>query len=646
MQSTRFSRTDLLSATVVWLATIVIFGVGASGLGFYTDDAGFLSGLPAARLVDLWTYIRGYVPGRNLHVLWQYLIYKLVGKPVTHLTALHVFQSALHGLVAVGFFLLLRSLGLRRHVGVIAAGLLAVWPISGETHYWLAAAPQNLISTLFVLLFVMTTLALAAGSAPWWVRVLDAIAFSCALFTYDQVFFVLLLLVGVRLVRAFFRSDPHRWRFAAFHSPYLLAVGFYVWLKLNMQASAGPVLRAGSLQMLTWNVRHTVSNNLGAVWWVQVHPFYSQVTVSDWLLSLAVAVALTALALWLLRQESPVAERAESGLARLPVFLLASSFYIAAYLPIWLWYIAPRHHYLPSLGLFAGGAVCLAALLQWLNSRTAQGLVVLSLGAVIFFWAAASRGESHYWKDAFSSKQRLFIELKSVIAGKEVLALEDFPSYLGSAPWVSLLDATFAARLFYHDSPSLIPRKKGSIGAVPAPGGWFLYSNSVYDPDEFQYHAAQTAMVVRFTSWDNHRLKFQEVSNQLVPYEVHNVERSPEHGSFALHDASVRTERDGIRMSLAFSAGALQRVAAIVSFWRGNGFHRWGQVDREGRLNIVPVLLTNPSADHTSSRGYRWVQDLRITSFPGTDRIRLEFFEVGADSRPVRLGGVERAVTP
>ena len=150
------------------------------------------------------------------------------------------------------------------------------------------------------------------------------------------------------------------------------------------------------------------------MWWKQVAPLYVSVTFLDWLLALAVASGLAAVATMLILRAPRSSER-EAATPRLGVLGLALLFSVASYLPIWLWYIAPRHHFLPSIGLFAGGAVCLAWFLDNLRARMAQVLVVLLLGVTIFLFAAADRGESRYWEDAFTSKKQFSNMLASRI---------------------------------------------------------------------------------------------------------------------------------------------------------------------------------------------------------------------------------------
>jgi len=105
------TKRDRLAAITLFLGTVGTFAWGATSLGFYYDDSGFLSTLPfIGNPIQLWTKMRDYVPGRNLHILWQYLIFVLVRNPGAHLPALHYVQSVLDGVAVVAFYFLLRRL--------------------------------------------------------------------------------------------------------------------------------------------------------------------------------------------------------------------------------------------------------------------------------------------------------------------------------------------------------------------------------------------------------------------------------------------------------------------------------------------------------------------------------------------------------
>ncbi len=531
------TRDDRIAALVLWAATFLIFAAGAGRLGFYYDDGPAMTTLPQSDLRGLFSHILNYVPGRNLHVLWQYLFLKLT----TNLTVLHLVQSALDGAVVVVFFFLLRRLAIPAPAALLAAAFFSFWPTHGETHFWLYAVPQNLLSTLFVLLFALT---------------LNPVFFLTALFTYDQTVVVLLLLVILR-------RRP-------LHLLYLIPTAFFVWLKIVHAPGRGPSLRSDALQMLLTNIPGTVSATIGRRFFEHLALLYAKVTPTDWLLAALAAVAITVVALRLRPESSPR-----------PVALVALVACMAAYLPIWLWHMSQRHHYLPSAALFA-----------FLSAGLPTRRYIAVLGIPVFFFAAASRGESRYWEESFTRKKQLFTGLRPQLQDKQILVLEGFPLYHGPAYFITPPDPAYAPRLLFPDSTITL----GDISGSPAPSGIFLYTSlHHHGPEAFRYFPTD---------------RFVVAPPRPVPYEI----LPPEPG------ASLR--RDGPDAILTFPVTAsVRHLSAVISFLQPNGlFHPW-----QG-----PVLLGAPGQ-----------YSLRLGSFPATDRARIEFYEASPNDPPRRLGRLE-----
>lgn len=614
---------DRLSAAVLWAVTVAVFAAGAGRLGFYGDDSARILAVSTASPSELWNQIQHYVSGRNLHILWHYLFFRMVGDPVTHLPVLHILQSAVDGLVTAGFFLLLRRLEVPAPAAVLAAGLFSFWPLHGETHFWLESLPMNLLSTLFVLVFAGTSLALAAGRRSSRMWALDSAAFLCALFTYDQVFVVLFLLVTVRLAAVRER------RFTLLHFGYAAAGIFWIGLRLTSSAGAPePPSPSGLLAHVVAAIGPTLSGTLGPAALHRVGPLYSRVTAADWLVSVTVATTVVGLAL--------VRMRRPSSSPPLIVSLLALLFYVAAYLPVWLWWTSARHHYLPSLGLFAVLAVALSWILHWLPPRLARLAVILT-AAPLLLEALPDRGESRAWELAFTAKRQLFAELQARLAGQQFLALEDFPYFVGPAFLMSPQDSQFGVRLLQPRSLPLGEPFDGSLGSAPAPRGRFFRTHQLDGQEEFRYVSVQPWLVVRFLSWDHDRLRCETNPPQPPPYQLLSTRATPWNGPFAVDHVEARRDGKSLVVTLRVSAPdhSGSSLAALFRFVHGPRFHPWGRADREGNWNLQPVLLADPgTASHLD-------QTWRLEAFPPTDRLQVDFYEAAADRAPVLLGRSE-----
>ncbi len=642
MNGIRLSRLDWVAAGLLWVATFAIFAPGAPNLGFYYDDNGWIHHLQSAGWPSLRQATKTFVPGRPLFVVGQYLLFRLVGDPVANLTTLHLIQSALDALVVAAFFVLLRLLIVPPVVALPAAGLFAFWPIHGQTHFWITATSQHLISTLLAITFLITSLLLARDRGRPWLWIIDAGAFLGSLLLYDQGFFALLGLVILRAGIPLWRRSEQGRALALAQLPYLSAGALILWWKQHGVPAQSLEARPALASLLTANILSTGSATFGRGWLTAVAPLFEKVTPADWALALLVAGAVTGMALRLSARQ-PEASASRSG------FLVAAAFlfYLAAYLPVWLWHLAQRHHYLPSLGLFAGGAACLAWIMERTSSRAARLGLVLALGGATAALAAACRGESRYWEEAFQLKKQLFAELAPDLAGKDALALEDFPDAYGPAFFLTPHDAEHAARLLHRSVP-WSPRLRGDIGWTPVPGGLFLYTYThYYNRASFRYSPASSALVARFSSIEDGRLRFEKNPPRTSHYRIVASTAAPAHGAFRVDHLAARRDGDDIIVSLKLQADMPPRayLTATLSYWEGGGFHPWGRFDRRGGLIVLPLLFSDPGPDPPAG-GRAFDQTLRVHLFPGAPRLRLEFFQADRERVPSRLGQAEAPIEP
>jgi hypothetical protein len=619
MRGKAFPRADWLAAGILWTLTLAVFGAGAGRLGFYADDGGWLVRLSAIRAGQMWDVMRHYMPGRNLHPLWHYLVYRMVGDPFGQLPMLHLIQSALDGLVVAAFFLLLRLLGLPGFTAWTAAGLFAFWPFHGETHFWLEAMPMNLLSTLWLLGAIATSVMLLRGRRDWWVWALDFTAFGCALFTYDQ---VLPLLAALLVIRIFaMRWSPTVWA----HLPYAAALSFMVWLRLS--EGGGPIPRSGGLaHVVLENVRDSALRTFGPPAIEQAAFLNRHATTPDRQLTLAVALILAG-GVWLLWRRPAPAPAA--GL--LPPAL---SFWLLAYLPIWLWWPAPRHHYLPSVGMFAAGAVVLA----WLGARFPAGAVramaAVAVGATTFLTATACRGESRLWERSFVARREMFTELRPRLPGTEVIVLEDFPFLIGPAYFVTPQDPECWVHLLTRDE-ARHGHLLGALSSAPAPGGVFINTAYGDGPPAFDYVTTSKFLVVRFTGWHGEQAAYA-INPAALPYEMTPV-TEPGPGNPGISQITAR--RDGPDLLVSFfaqgDASAAGHLTAIISFRQEDRWQHWGRRNIENFWIAQPVILSSPG----------WTGQLRLHEFPPADQVQVELYRSLSGHNEL-LGRAEAAVSP
>jgi len=496
---------ERLAVVMLFLTAMLIFSRGARSLGFYYDDSGFLITLPSIRSFSgLWWEIRHYVPGRNLHILWQYLFFWPFKHPADHLTALHNIQSIVDAATVILFYFVLRRLKLSAAASFTASALFAFWPIHGETHFWMSSLPMNIVSTAFLLIFILTSLSVLEGSTARWIYALDAISCWCAMLTYDQTFGPLLLIIGARVAYVLVRKSP-AWRpLIGIHVLEASAAIFFLWLRSTGSAASSPMPFEGAdlWRRFFGNVTFSIELNLWRLGSEHVRMITQKANDSDRNMAMGVVIAIFLFAVWLTKERAT-----RNGPALGWLSGLAACFWVAAYFPVWMWYPAARHHYLPTVGLFC----VVAVFLHWLQSifpyRFLTAIAHLGLAAVLVTSVVATLSESRHWEEAFLSKRQLVEGLRSKLAGKSGLVLEGFPELNGPARVITPHDTVFAIRLLLPDL-SLPTTFHGTLRAKREG------ETIVFDPELTVPNSAPKVSPANETLW----LHFEGMENGVLHY--------------------------------------------------------------------------------------------------------------------------------
>lgn len=362
-----------------------LFAWLAPRAGLHLDDYGFwadFENVSPARLLELTVQ---YVPGRNLYIPFFYALQRLcAGSPA----AMHLAGAALDVVNTLLFLVLARRLGAGPGPALAAAGLFLAWPNHGETHWWTSAIMMNLFSTTLVLGAVLlageTRLARGArlGAA--------AALFTLALFDYDQVYLLWLPLLAFARLRD--RGLTPR-VLAAWAGGFVFLDALHLTARLFSPWSNGgrPMPHAG----LLW---HNAVQALAAT----LAPLRRNPVLADFpgglLPALVLALGLGALWAWRCSRRWERAASAEPVLAA-----FGGAWWLLSYAPNFLWYISPRHNYLPS----AGVALLAAALAGRLSAvpRLRRGLVAAGAGLFALFTLSAW-SDGLAWADATARHER------------------------------------------------------------------------------------------------------------------------------------------------------------------------------------------------------------------------------------------------
>ncbi len=498
---------DLSIGILVFLTIIGVFGYRSDQLGIYADDPGFLLTVyPGMTLNQLSDVIGSYVTGRNLHILWQYLITLLVGgSSVTEVPSMHHVHVAVDALNGLGLFFALRLWGVHVAGAFLAAMAFAFFPNHGETHFWLSALPMNVLSATFVLalMCLVPMLVRSINEKRFKTAILKTllilIFFCCAMLTYDQVVPVTMSIINLLAIGFLYKFRKLRvptvilWLFCN-----ALFVGLLIW-KVGTPAG-GPVFRNINLSHIYEIFLQSIKvwGRLGAELAFDFVRIYKTLVTAkvpylvDDVLSngeLAIAILTTGAIVFATHTLLPSNNSrglpntwswAEYGvcLKRGTILLVTGAFFfILAYLPAYLWYLSPRHSYFPSIGV----AIILASLATMLIPALKRSLpikvIVLSLvGFVFLSFTLRNLIEKNDWISSYEMRKNMYQKIAERYASENPTSIlfAGFPSSprIGGTPLAFLTGEHAGAPSIITNG--VIKATRIALHPIPSMSGYFV----------------------------------------------------------------------------------------------------------------------------------------------------------------------------
>lgn len=524
---------EALCAFALLALSLWVLGPGSAGLGFYADDVNFLEWLPGRGIAATIDAARTYVPGRELHILWQQLLFVLCGSGPDDLPRLHLVQSALDGAVCGTLFALLRLIPLPTIAAFAGSLLFLFYPNHGETHFWLSSAPMNIVSTGLLTGYIACVVVALRGGADGMggyptrvVLAAEPALFVCAIFTYDQGLFVALAAAAVRCVVGFARCG---WKNRAV----LLSSAFYVVVSLayllhktGAEATSGPFLSMDSLRRLRGNGATAMSLTFGAGLRDGVRLTLTRSDTDVWLGTM-VAVGVVCLGVFVVliraivdkgqRPSGSADSRTRTERLRLGTALIAAAAgYALSYLPACLWHIAPRHHYLPTLFVCAGAAILLAWLILELAAlrRIVRIAVLLTVCTAVAgaaaVGAACGASEKSVWSDNYRLRSAFYLELgrAGLLNGKKALSLDGFPGYYHGSTFFAY-ESVNGGALHYLLPETRVALQQFALNAFPGTSGAFLHTEQArFGGVNIRYFPAAEVLQVKFVAIDGRRIRW------------------------------------------------------------------------------------------------------------------------------------------
>lgn len=435
------------------LIGFALFGFTAPHAGLHLDDFLFHALFTRGSRADIWRMFLDFVPGRNLHVAYDALLYGLAGpSPV----GLHAAGLALDLLNVGLFYALLRRLDCAPRQAFAAAGLFLVYPNHGETHFWAFAIAQNLAPTTLLLCAALWVS--REDRAPGSRLAGALVLFLLALFDYDQAFLLWLPLLALGPRPSAKRGWAPQLAFAA--ACLAACLGHVLFRRLAAVSLNGrPMITLGRWWPSALEAARAClvpMVKLPRLEFLRLGPLGPAGCAA----LCAALGAVWALMLARLPGSSRSAGEAAARRRLLGVGLLWTA---CAYFPNLFWYVSPRHHYLPSAGFLMAAAA--GASLAGIGRRPRAA--TLTLAAAAFGLAASfDLAEGVGWSSSARMLGRLGEALRADAPSDSVYVL-DAPAAIGPAPWLgSPLEAAFLAA----DEAGGLPRFAAVVPAASRTG--------------------------------------------------------------------------------------------------------------------------------------------------------------------------------
>lgn len=325
------------------------------------DDAGFIYSSVAGNFDDFRNSFLNYVPGRNLHILWNEILFTFVDSSKSSFWQYHFIQALAYlGVVALIYFVQLK-VGVRRNIALIFSLLALYFPTFTVIILWSTSLPQHLLSALFLLLGITFSLAednfqtLKFSSRKRFTLV--GIFLTLGMFTYDQVAAVVIIFTFMLV--AFQKMKSHSlgrlFKTSIYLNSYLLiSVSLYLLVFFsgrgtgdNLTVGGGTIGRLSGNLLIPLRVLQKINSHSDTA---KNYFFYNPTYVFFGML--VFALIFVALLLRSILRSLRSLTSAEVKLLQLGIIFLIFAF--VAYLPAAVWYVSPRHLFLPIiLGLIS-----------------------------------------------------------------------------------------------------------------------------------------------------------------------------------------------------------------------------------------------------------------------------------------------------
>jgi hypothetical protein len=343
------SNAYLILPSLIWLSVTLNFTLRAN---IYADDAGLIGKFQVGNLQSFTQDFANWVPGRNLTIFFQYLLFSLTSSNIDTFWYYHFVAQVFYlciGLVIGN--LVIKFSGSKFLSGFIVLVFLCN-PLNAQVINWSLGLPQHILSTLISI----TTIYLLFRKNSRRNKLLIMAGLVLMIFTYDQsaalaifIIFYSLTRINVKLNVITLKSGVYFNLFGIFLILVFVLVSYFGRISLGFASN----LSKDSLGLLKQNLYLLPKDKASEIW----HAVFGGIP-QQFVLIMATSLAYF---LYFKREDIHVLfKQMNLHKAGVGVFFLSTSF--VSFLPAALWYPDKRHYFLPGVLLLLSVVTIIIAL--------------------------------------------------------------------------------------------------------------------------------------------------------------------------------------------------------------------------------------------------------------------------------------------
>ena len=386
------------------------------------DDAGFMYASIAGDFKDFTRLFLDYVPGRNLHIAWNEVLFAVSGTSQSTFWIYHATQALTYAGVIFLIYKLQLQAGVRKNIALIFSLIALYCPAFSVILLWSTSLPQHLMSSVFLLIGIVYLLQIVNPESTLRTtkihvsRFLIGLLFTLSMFTYDQaaavVLFTTALIAFVYVFQKNFSVDlrgPGRILVS-----YLISISvFYLVVFFsgrgtgdNLTVGGGTLDRlAGNLLIPLRVLSKIQTHSASAKSYFFYNPSIVFVVLALGIILFSIFIGRILYVEWV-RKVSRDSRKLFLGL-----IFLALSF--AAYMPAAVWYVSPRHLYLPLILAIIGMSILFdfvysrAKMPYWVN-----GMLILSALLSIVLVIVGFHAQISSWENRDQTRIQIYGDLE------------------------------------------------------------------------------------------------------------------------------------------------------------------------------------------------------------------------------------------